>query len=107
MFEAGHRAEVVYSGLAGRSAAGGRQVGLGVVKVHSTAAGGVREATCRHAEEHGFADSSRYLVAVYRGGVLGVDDCLHLYIAVSVGEEPAYVPKSDWPYSFEPADCAA
>jgi len=107
MFEAGHRAEVVYSGLAGRSATGGRQVGPGVVKVHAMAAGGVREATGWHAEVHGFADSSRYLVAVYWGGVSGIDDWLRLYVAVSVGEEPAYVPESDWSYTFEPADSAA
>jgi hypothetical protein len=49
MFEAVHRAEVVNAGLAGWSAAGGREVGLGVVEVHPVAAGGVGEAAGRHA----------------------------------------------------------
>ena len=78
-----------------------------MAKVHAAAAGGVGEATGWHAEEHGLADSSRYLVAVDRSGVLGVDDWKQLNVAVSVGEEPAHVSESDWSYTFEPTDSAA
>ena len=107
MFEAVHRAEVVYAGLAGWSAAGERDVGLGVVEVHAEAAGGVGKATGRHAEEHGVTDSPRYLIAVHRRSVLWVDDWLHPDVAGGVDEEPAYVSEGDRSYSFESADSAA
>src|SRR5215211_930493 len=107
MFEADHRAKIVHTGLARRSAASGRDIGLGVVQYHPAAAGRVGKAAGWHAQEHGFADSPRYLIAVHWRGVFGVDDWLHAYLARGVGEEAAYVSEGDRSYSLEPADAAS
>src|SRR4249919_4056052 len=107
MFESDHGAEVVAAGLAGRSAANLRDKCLGVVEVEVAGAGGVGEAAGRHAQEHGFADPPRYLVAIDRRGVSGVDNWLQLDITVGVAKKAADLPEGKWSYSFEPGDAAA
>jgi hypothetical protein len=87
VFEPDHGAEVVDSGLTGWSAAGGWMVGLRVIQFHAVGGGGVGEAAGGHAQEHGFADAPRYLVAVSWRGDLGVDDGLDPDVAVGVGEK--------------------
>jgi hypothetical protein len=106
VFEPDQRTQVVDSGLAGRATTGGWQVGLGVVKVHPSGSGCVGEAAGWHVQEHGFADPSRYLIAVHWWAVLRVDDRLHLDLTGGVGEEPAHLVEGHGPDSFEAGGAA-
>jgi hypothetical protein len=70
-------------------------------------AGGVGEAAGWHAQEHGFSDPARHLVAVDWCAVGRVDDRLHSYVAASVGEEAADLAQCDRSDTFKAADASA